>query len=82
MTREQQAEFVSEIIDSVKADLLAKVGNTPEEWDGHQLRAWIAERFAQNVIGYFRAELKLKAAYDSTRKTLREYQNDVLVNNL
>lgn len=44
-------------------------GRIPETWDGHELRAYLAEKFEES-----------KASMDGRR--LKDYKNDVIVNNL
>jgi hypothetical protein len=45
MKRIEQAEFIHDLIERVRTELYAKIPLLPEEWDGHELRQWIAERF-------------------------------------
>jgi hypothetical protein len=47
MTRTEQSDFVIELIERVKAEVLIALPRIPEEWDGHELRQLIADRFAE-----------------------------------
>ncbi len=63
--------FIEDLISSVKNEILSKVDNMPEEWDGIELRQYISDCFKEVV---FKDTLKGK------RK--KEYINTVIVNNL
>lgn len=68
MTTPEKLEFVCSITESVKsqfADAL-RSGDVPEGWDGHEIRQWLADKFAHEV---FRQVMK--------GKRLREYRNAV-----
>lgn len=67
---EEQIEFVDSLLNSVKEDIVKKIkaGKIPDNWDGIELRWYLAERFARETYG------------NKSRK--REYNNTVLVNNL
>lgn len=71
MDTQEQKRIVHELISSVEGGIQATIdaGNVPAEWDGHELRQLVAERFARCTFKMTR-----------TRKT--EYNNTVLVNNL
>lgn len=71
MTRQQQYKFVRELIGNVQATVLAKLAHIPEEWDGHELRQYIAEAF----------ELQAQTI-DPRSKRMRDYKNAVLIHNL
>lgn len=58
--------------------MLDKLHEVPKEWDGIELRQWIADYFeAQTYSRSMRAKLT-----SADRKRSREYRNDVLVRNL
>jgi hypothetical protein len=69
MNYREKKTFVSELISNIRRDIIAKLPDTPAEWDGHELRKYTAERFAQ-------------ADWIMTGKRLRNYKNEVLVRNL
>ena len=48
MTRDDQIRFIGEMCDGIKRDLESAVeqGRVPLEWDGHELRALLKEKFA------------------------------------
>ncbi len=48
MTKAQQRRFIRELCNNVRDDLLkTAVPKLPEEWDGHELRRLVADRFNQ-----------------------------------
>jgi hypothetical protein len=71
-------KFVLNLTGSVAQDLVAKVedGRIPSDWDGHELRQLLADKFAHEATGG-RWELK-----DARTGRGREYRNTVIVNNL
>ena len=71
MTLQERTDFVNELVGSIKTTLLTKVGQTPDEWDGHELRQWIVDTFADLAI-----------ANKMTGKRMKEYRNEVLIRNL
>jgi hypothetical protein len=76
MKRREQARFIRELTESVRADLteLVKAGTVPAEWDGFELRWWLADRFAD-------ATLHTKSV-PQNRRRFRAYRNEYAVRNL
>lgn len=70
MTKEQQHEFITGLVDAVKSEIMSKVDKMPEAWDGIELRQFLADKFADA------AYVKMPA---SRRKA---YRNTILVDNL
>lgn len=62
-------EFVCDLIDTVRDEILGKLDRVPQNWDGHELREYIADKF-----GWQRGNL--------SPSDKREYKNAVLINNL
>jgi hypothetical protein len=50
VTKAGKQKFIAELIDNVKREIITKVPQMPEEWDGIELRQYIADRFAACVI--------------------------------
>lgn len=71
MDASEKREFVSELIDNVRRDILAKVDQMPDDWNGIELRQYIADKFSGCVIA---------STMDRGRK--RAYQNTMLTTNL
>ena len=70
MSPKEQHEFIRELCDNVRDSLLKR--QYPEDWDGHELRVLIAERFEQS------AQMSL-IKREPQRKRARDYRNEVLV---
>ena len=79
MTQEEKITFVRELIDNVRDEIIAKVPNMPDEWDGHELRRFIADRFEEANMGLL-ARGQVRSRGNSKR--LKAYRNEVIVNNL
>lgn len=68
-TREKET-FIYELIISTQAEIMTKVAQMPEDWDGIELRQYIADCFA-------------KSTHKSASKArMKSYRNEVLVRNL
>lgn len=71
MTTDRKAEFVRELMESVGQSLAEDLTRVPADWDGHELRQWIADRFAREVCGDV-----MKG------RRLRDYRNAAAMSNL
>jgi 2'-5' RNA ligase len=71
VTREEQTQFAVGLIYEVRNRIVAKLNDVPEEWDGHELRQWVADHFAL-------ASFTLK----KMRQRYRRYKNACRVRNL
>jgi hypothetical protein len=71
MTSGEKIQFVKELVDSVRQGVINDIleEKIPGEWNGHELRCLLAERFQRCV-------------YTMDKKRKAEYDNTVLVNNL
>jgi len=72
MDKQEKIRFVTHLMLSVKDKVFDAINDEkiPEEWDGHELRQYLADKFSE--AAYVRMDAKRK----------REYTNTVLVNNL
>ena len=75
MTLNQKKDFVRELFHSVQSDIEMKLPRVPEEWDGHELRVWIAQYFE-------RAARMSCIAGDKRGYRRKRYDNAVIVENL
>lgn len=71
MTPIQKRAFVDELITNVHNEIADKIVFMPDEWDGIELRAYLAQKFAECVIS---------GTMTHTRK--RRFSNEVLARNL
>lgn len=76
MNKEEQIEFVIQLTDNVKNEILQKINKNkiPENWDGIELRWLIADKFSDVVFGGFEKK--------NQRRRAKEFNNYVLINNL
>lgn len=65
--------FIRELIGNVQAEILARVADMPESWDGHELRRYIADRFEDADMTMHRKEF---------RRRRKDYRSAVLERNL
>lgn len=65
-TKAEKSQFIADLIDSCHSRLLDRLDRVPDEWDGHELRQWIADTFAEQTSGAL------------TGKRGREYRNAVV----
>jgi hypothetical protein len=75
VTKKEQRRFINELFAAVKDSLQSKLSKVPKNWDGHELREWIADAFDSE------ATLRDKQRMGSTAR-LRAYRNDVLTKGL
>lgn len=77
MTRDEQKVFIAGLMDSVKRSMFQGIerGAVPEDWDGHELRQWLADRFEQSAD----MSSQMKNKRGGRRK---EYERVIIVNNL
>ena len=68
MNRKEQRTFITQLVNNVKKQMLQK--KLPAEWDGLELRWYIAEKFAGVVWG------------DWSKGQKRKYNNAMMVKNL
>lgn len=77
MNRTEQITLVNELCMRMALDIGTKIdaGDTPEEWDGHELRALIADKAADNAsISVIRKEPGSQRA--------KAYKNTILTTNI
>lgn len=75
MTYAEKRVFVDELISRVQAEIVAKIPKMPDEWDGHELRRYIADQFED-------CARMSQCSPGNDRKRRSYYTNNVLVNNL
>ena len=65
MTRTEQTKFVAELTQSILEDVYSAIdsGELPEEWDGIELRQYLADKFTRSV---FKLDPKRRKAYNNT----------------
>ena len=71
MSKKDQRRIIRELCNNLKASMRADSGRIPENWDGIELRQWLAERADQD-FNY----------RNLSRARKRSYNNDRLIHNL
>lgn len=72
MTREEKKRFVKNLCDSVRDTVLESVEKMPDEWDGHEIRAYLAEHFEREA----RSTLGRNGMLGPRSRRLREYRQE------
>ena len=72
MKTNEQKKLLGTFMDQVKDNLLSGAQDWPENWDGFELRALVAE-----AIKYETHDIKSRMG----KKRTKEFNNDVLINN-
>lgn len=75
MNQEAKIAFIQNLTSSIAVELIKKVqdGRIPENWDGHELRELLAEKFAAE---------KGQVLVNKRSARYKAYRNAVLTNNL
>lgn len=71
MTPVEKRVFIDEIVNNVHSSIANKINAMPDDWDGIELRQYLALHFAQCVIS---------GTMNTARK--RRFNNEVLTRNL
>lgn len=73
MTKDEKLKFAADLTSAVTKHILETIqeGKIPIEWDGIEMRQWIADTFKERcVFGVM------------DKRRMRNYRNDVLTHNL
>jgi len=70
MTNKEQIDFCKGLIKNVQREILSKASLFPSGWEGHELRRYISDSFKCVDMGTL------------DKKRLKDYRNDVIINNL
>lgn len=52
MTRKEKRQFITDLCRSIKKESLAKVPSMPENWDGLELRQYLADKFDDSRMNH------------------------------
>lgn len=74
VTLNDKKVFIHDLVNSIHASLQEDVATVPEEWDGHELRQWIADRFSSRAT--------LGSLMKRGTKRRIDYENEILIRNL
>lgn len=70
MDKNQKRKFVRDLTASIQTTVLASVEKMPENWDGHQIRVYLADKFRDAAT---------TSTLHRSRSAMRRYNNDVTV---
>ena len=73
MNKQEKRRFIVELVTTIEIEILRKIPEMPERWDGRELRQYIADRFSASIMG----EIS-----DKRSRRYREYLNDLMVKGL
>ena len=68
MTLDEKKQFVTNLCDSVRDDVLGKIQHMPDEWDGIELREYLATAMERGASNHLRRK--------DNRKRLRNYRSE------
>lgn len=80
MNKKDQRKFLKGLAREVVADLLSRSSKWPSEWDGHELRALLQDRFAIANMGKCKDDGSEREPDEKVRR--RAYQNECITRNL
>jgi hypothetical protein len=66
MNAKEKAEFIRNLTNSIRDELIGKTGQMPEEWDGHEIRELLAYKFTREKTDVVKGKRKkeyLKALF-------------------
>jgi hypothetical protein len=69
MNKADQLRIATDVCDSLKEEILKRVDLIPENWDGHEIRQWVADYIKTN-----------HAYMPMPRKRNLDYKNDLYIN--
>ena len=75
LDKQEKRRFIEDLCASVQETAINAIVKMPEEWDGIELRQYLADKFADSSL------LNHKNRKDLNRRR-REYRNEVIVRNL
>lgn len=78
MTPQEQEELVRECCNRIRDECISRIrqGGVPTDWNGIELRWWLADKFEFNTFG------RGKGADSHYRNRYRRYKNEERVRNL
>lgn len=78
MTKQEQTKLIESFFNSMKKDLLNKIEKLPENWDGWEIKHWIAKKFdSEDLLSRNKKQLSSVQKWKH-----RECETDILINNL
>jgi hypothetical protein len=69
MTPIEKRAFIDELISNVHRDIVDRIPHMPSEWDGHEIRRYIADKFADSAMS-LGSDKSFARAYPESRLRL------------
>ena len=82
MTKAEKRAFIRDLIWSTEKTVLEAVSAMPENWDGIELREYIAEKFADSTNNYLHSHLWQPTKDKAYRRRSKDYENEIITNRL
>lgn len=82
MNRYQKKLFIRQICNAVRDDLVKKIRDMPEEWDGHELRRLLADKFEREAWTLGPGQKRSNSLGGQPSKRYRDFLNECLTRNL
>ena len=70
MNTKERKQFIRNLCNNVRNEIIGKSAQMPDDWDGIELRSYIAACFAECKMG------------NLTGKRLKDYRNTIYISNL
>lgn len=74
-TKAGKRQFIRDLCNAIRNEACAKARQMPKDWDGHELRVYLAEKFEDS------ARMSLVRAYPRS-PLAKAYRNEMLTRNL
>ena len=71
MTKQEKKEFIEQMTENVKNNLIKKLDKIPDKWDGHELRQLFADYVKEEV-----------AYMEMSEERKKDYENERLIKNI
>ncbi len=69
MNKIEKTEFIIEITNNLKTDILSRINSMPEDWNGFEIRQFISDYYNENYISKGKLTgLRLKEYFSECRK--------------
>lgn len=66
MTKEEKAQFIEGLYETLKTQALEKVDQMPEDWDAYELREYVKDKSSEVVWSAHRMPRGRKMKYNNT----------------
>ena len=73
MDKQQKQEFISDFLNGMRDSAISKIDRMPDNWDGHEIRFYLAGKFGFEVSDLMR---------NKRSRRVKQFYNTILVNNL